>query len=394
MLSPDRNQPPVVRDSARLSTLCIHAGSYIDKQTGGVCSPIFTSTAFAFPNSANENFYPRYFNTPNQRVVAEKMAILEQGEAALVFGSGMAAISTLLFAHLKPGDHAIFQTDLYGGTWMLVQELQQFGIRITYARTPEEFRTSFRKETKVVYVETPSNPLLRIVDLAAIAQLTRAHGALSFADNTFATPINQQPLLHGIDAVIHSATKYLNGHSDLNAGVVVSSASLIRRVADSALNHGGMLDAQACSQLERGLKTLAVRVRQHNENAGRLADFLVQHPAVAAVNYPGLPGHTDHAIASRQMRGFGGMLSFELRKPERVEALLAALRLVTPALSLGGVESLVCIPSLTSHRKLSPAERQRAGISDGLVRLSVGIEDIEDLQADLDQALGAATAGN
>jgi len=393
MVTSNPGNQPGQRSSRRPGTLCIHAGSYIDERTGGVCSPVFNSTAFAFPNAANENFYPRYFNTPNQRVVADKVAALEQGEAALVFGSGMAAISTLLFAHLKPGDHAVFQTDLYGGTWMLVQELQQFGIAISYARTPEEFHSSLRRETKVVYVETPSNPLLRIVDLAAIAQLARAHGALSFADNTFATPINQQPLLHGIDAVIHSATKYLNGHSDLNAGVVVSSASLIRRVADSALNHGGMLDAQACAQLERGLKTLAVRVRQHNENAGHLAEFLSRHPAVAKVNYPGLPGHADHAIAARQMRGFGGMLSFELRHPDRVEALLAAFRLVTPALSLGGVESLVCIPSLTSHRKLSPAERRRAGISDGLVRLSVGIEDIEDLVADVDQALAASGMG-
>jgi len=352
---------------------------------------VFTSTAYAFPNAANENFYPRYFNTPNQRVVAEKVAALELGESALVFGSGMAAISTLLFAHLKPGDHAVFQTDLYGGTVLLVRELMRFGVAVSFARTAGEFSACLRPETKILYLETPSNPLLRVVDLLAVAALGRNHNVLSVADNTFATPINQNPILFGIDAVIHSGTKYLNGHSDLNAGLIVSSFGVIQRIAQCAVNHGGMLDAQGCYLLERGMKTLAVRVRQHNENAARLAQFLCGHHAVAAVNYPGLSGHPDHTLAARQMRGFGGMLSFELRDPARVDAMLAAFRLMTPALSLGGVESLVCIPSRTSHRKLTAEERQRAGIGDGLVRISVGIEDIEDLQADLARALEAST---
>jgi cysteine-S-conjugate beta-lyase len=374
----------------RPSTLCIHAGTYLDARTGGACSPVFTSTAYAFPNATNENVYPRYFNTPNQRVVAEKVAALEHGESALVFGSGMAAISTLLFAHLKPGDHAVFQNDLYGGTVLLVQELMRFGVAVSFARTAGEFSACLRSETKVLYLETPSNPLLGIVDLRAIAALGRSHSVLSVADNTFATPINQNPILFGIDAVVHSGTKYLNGHSDLNAGLIVSSAEVIQRIAQYAVNHGGMLDAQGCYLLERGMKTLAVRVRQHNENAIRLAQFLCGHHAVAVVNYPGLPGHPDHALAARQMRGFGGMLSFELRDPARVDAMLAAFRLMTRALSLGGVESLVCIPSRTSHRKLTTEERERAGIRDGLVRISVGIEDIEDLQEDLAQALEAS----
>jgi cystathionine beta-lyase len=374
----------------RPATLCIHAGTYLDERTGGACSPIFPSTAYAFPNAANENFYPRYFNTPNQRVIGQKIAALEKGEATLVFGSGMAAITTLLFAHLKPGDHVVFQTDLYGGTFLFVQELARFGIAVSFARTAGEFAASLRPETKVVYVESPSNPLLRVVDLAAIGKLGRDHGVLTVADNTFATPINQNPLELGIAAVIHGGTKYLNGHSDVNAGVVVSSAEIIQRTAEYAVNHGGMLDAHACFLLERGMKTLALRVKQHNENAARLAEFLLQHPAVEAVNYPGLVCHPDHALAARQMRGFGGMLSFELRDPALVDEVLAGFRLVMPALSLGGVESLVCVPSRTSHRKLSREERQRAGISDGLVRVSVGVEDIEDLLEDFVHALEVA----
>jgi cystathionine beta-lyase/cystathionine gamma-synthase len=373
----------------RTATLCVHAGTYVDAGTGGVNSPIFTSTAYAYPNPANENVYPRYFNVPNQRAIAAKVAALEKGEDAVVFGSGMAAISTLLLAHLNAGDHAVFQADLYGGTFHLAAtELPRFGIEISFARTPEEFAAALRPRTQLLYVESPSNPLLRCVDLAAVAELGRQHRLLTIIDNTFATPINQTPLDLGIGAVVHSATKYLNGHSDLNAGVVVSSRDVVHRVRQCAVDHGGMLDAQACYQLERGLKTLALRVRQQNENAGSLARLLHAHPAVARVHYPGLPDHPDHPVAARQMRGFGGMLSFELRAPGRLEAVLAAFRLATPALSLGGVETLICAPSRTSHRTLSADERTHAGISDGLLRVSVGIEDAEDLLADFEHALG------
>jgi cystathionine beta-lyase len=373
----------------RPATLCIHAGTHVDATTGGACSPIFTSTAYAFPNPANENVYPRYFNVPNQRVVNAKLAALEHGEDALVFGSGMAAISTLLLARLQPGDHALFQSDLYGGTYQLATtELTRLGIEVTFCRTVQEFRGGWRPTTKLIYVESPSNPLLRCVDLAAIAELSRGRGGFTIIDNTFATPINQNPIALGFDAVIHSGTKYLNGHSDVNAGVVVSTAAVIGELVESAMLYGGMLDAHACYQLERGLKTLALRVRQHNENADRLARFIQRHPAVACVHYPGLPDHPDHGIAARQMRGFGGMLSFELRDPERVDAMMERFRVIMPALSLGGVESLVCVPSRTSHRKLSRSERERAGISDGLVRVSVGVEDIADLEEDFEQALG------
>jgi cystathionine beta-lyase len=381
--------PPTSPDHPlRPSTVCVHAGTHLDPATGGACSPIYTSTAFAYPNPANENVYPRYFNVPNQRVVSRKIAALEKGEEALVFGSGMAAISTFLFAHLKPGDHAVFQSDLYGGTYQLVaRELVQFGIEVAFCRTIDEFSAALRPNSRVIYIESPSNPLLQVVDIAAVAALGRSRGVLTAIDNTFATPINQNPIALGMDAVIHSATKYLNGHSDLNAGVVVSSSTVIRRLSECAINHGGMLDANACSQLERGLKTLALRVRQHNESALRLARFLQRHRSVARVNYPGLSEDPAHAIAVKQMRGFGGMLSFELRDPSLVDRLLDRLRVVMSALSLGGVESLVCVPSRTSHRKMTPDERKRAGISDGLIRVSVGIEDVEDLLEDFDQAL-------
>ena len=370
------------------STLCVHGGTHLDAATGGACSPIYTSTAYAFPNSNSENVYPRYFNTPNQRVISRKLAALEQGEDALVFGSGMAAISTLLFTYLKPGDHAAFQADLYGGTHQLVtKELERFGVGVSFSRSADEFATALQSNTRLIYVEAPSNPLLQCVDLADVARLGRERGVMTVIDNTFATPVNQNPIPLGFDAVVHSATKYLNGHSDVNGGVVISSAGVIQRLTECATLHGGMLDAHSCYQLERGLKTLVLRVRQHNENAIRLARFLQTHPAVARVNYPGLSDHPDHAVAARQMRGFGGMLSFELRDPLQTDHLLQRLRLVMPALSLGGVESLVCIPSRTSHRLMTPAERQQAGISDGLVRVSVGIEAIEDLLEDFYQAL-------
>lgn len=371
-----------------LSTRCIHAGTHHDEQNGGACSPVFTSTAYAFPNPAGLNIYPRYFNTPNQRVINRKVAALEGGEAAVTFGSGMAAISTLLMAHLKHGDHAVFQHGLYGGTVQFItHELNRLGVQHAWGDSIAGLADAIRPTTKLIYIESPSNPLLRCMDLSAVAALGRRHGVLTVIDNTFATPINQNPLAHGMDVVIHSATKYLNGHSDVNAGVVVASAVIITRVAACAVNFGGMLDAHACAQLERGLKTLAVRMERHNRNASALADFLLHHPAVAGVNYPGLPGHPDHAVAAAQMRGFGGMLSFELRDPERVDHLLARLRVVRPALSLGGVESLICVPSRTSHRTMPREERLRAGITDGLVRLSVGIEDLDDLKVDLAQAL-------
>lgn len=370
-----------------LSTRCVHAGTLHDACAGGVNSPLYTSTAYAYPGPANENIYQRYFNTPNQDAVAAKIAALEGGEAGLVFGSGMAAIATTLLTFLKPGDHAVFMGGLYGGTHAFVTDvLAQQQVDISWADSPEAFQLKLTPQTRLLYIESPSNPLLRCIDIAAIARLARSRGILCVIDNTFATPINQQPLALGVDAVIHSATKYLNGHSDLNAGALVASAAIIKQVRSCAINLGGMLDANACAQLERGLKTLAIRVERHNQNALALARHLAELPAVARVYYPGLESSADHAVAARQMSGFGGMLSVELAQAEQTPLALKRLRIAKPALSLGGVETLVCVPAQTSHCNLSPQERAQAGIADGLIRVSVGIEDIADLIEDFTQA--------
>jgi cystathionine beta-lyase/cystathionine gamma-synthase len=268
-------------------------------------------------------------------------------------------------------------------------DLTRFGIGVSYARSLDEFRAAITPRTRLIYVESPSNPLLRCVDLAGIGELGRRQGLVTVVDNTFATPVNQSPLQLGFDIVLHSGTKYLNGHSDMNCGAAIGLAELMRRIRETAMNLGGSLDAHACYQMERGLKTLALRMRQHNANATALAAFLQEHPAVAQVNYPGLPGHPDHAVASRQMRGFGGMLSFELRDPRQVNQVLCRFQVVTPALSLGGLESLICVPAQTSHVKLSATERASLGIRDGLMRVSVGIEAVEDLIGDFSSALEA-----
>ncbi len=372
------------------ATQCVHAGTYFDQHTRGVTSPIFTATSYGFPNPDNASLYPRYYNIPNQRVVAEKVSALEEGEDALVLGSGMAAVSSTLMALLKPGDHALFQSDIYGGTHhFVVDELPRYGIEVSFVDTPtaDGFADQLRSNTRLLYIESPSNPLLRVVDIAELASLGKQRGLCTVIDNTFATPINQRPLAGGIDVVLHSGTKYLNGHSDVNCGAVVGSCEMIDQVRGVAINHGATLDVRACYLLERGLRTLALRVRQQNENALRLARFLQEHPRVATVNYPGLPDHPGHEIAARQMDGFGGMLSFELAEELPVATVLERFSLVTPALSLGGVETLICVPSQTSHSKMSPADRQRAGISDRLLRLSAGIEDAEDLIEDFAQAL-------
>lgn len=373
------------------STRCIHAGTLHDSQ-GGVCSPIHVSTAFAFPNATGENIYPRYFNSPNQRAICAKIAALEQGADALAFGSGMAAISTTLLALLDPGDHAILQADLYGGTLQLVsRQLERLGIGVSYVRHGQEFAGAIRAETKLIYVESPSNPLLRCVDLTKIATLGRERKLLTLIDNTFATPFNQTPLTFGFNLVIHSATKYLNGHSDVNAGFIIGSQDLIDLIRPAATHFGGMLDARVCELVERGMKTFALRMERHNTNALTLAMFLSCHSAVATVHYPGLLNHPDHVLADRQMNGFGGMLSFEVRPPWNPRMVLDQLRLASAALSLGGVETLVCIPAVTSHREMVPETRRSLGIADGLIRVSVGVENIEDLIQDFSQALDAGT---
>lgn len=376
-----------------MNTKCVHAGTYSDPRTGGVNTPIFTSSSYRYPNPTGEGIYPRYFNIPTTKAVSEKLRSLEKGEAGLVLSSGMAAITATLLALLRQGDHAVFCRDLYGGTHHFVaSELPGYGIGVSFAEGEggEDFLAAIRDNTRLIYLESPSNPLMKIIDLAEIAGLARGRGLLTVIDNTFATPVNQNPLEHGIDVVLHSGTKYLGGHSDLNCGAIVASESLMSRIRPVAINHGGTLDVRACYLLERSLKTLGLRVERQNANAHALAEFLQAHPAVRRVYYPGLKGHPGHETAGKQMRGFGGMLSFELdRGLAAARKALERLEFITPAVSLGGVESLICFPAETSHAKMSAEDRAKAGISDTLLRLSVGIEDREDLAADLEKALSA-----
>lgn len=367
-------------------TQSVHAGSTGDSIYGGVVNPIYLSSAYDYETDV---VYPRYFNTPNQLAVTEKLCALENAESGLIFSSGMAAILTSLFALVKKGDHLIFQNDLYGGTHhAALHELEKYGMSLTLvdASDPKNFERAIRKETKVIYVETPSNPLLKITDLKAVAQIAKKHKLTTIIDNTFASPINQNPIDLGIDIVTHSGTKYIGGHSDLCCGVALSSKKLIAKIKTSALHFGGSLDAFTCYMVERSLKTIYLRVKQQNKNALAIAEFLEKESKVAAVYYPGLKTHTSYTIAKRQMPGgFGGMLSFEVKgDPDK---FIKKLKLIKRAISLGGVESTITSPVKTSHAKLTAAERKEVGISDKLLRLSVGIEDTQDLIADLQQAL-------
>lgn len=371
------------------NTQCVHSGSFVDPAIGGLNTPIHSSSAFKYLDMP-ENTYPRYYNTPNQKAVVEKLCALEGAEDGLLFSSGMAAISAVMLAFLNKGEHAVIQKDIYGGTHHFVSaEFKRFGIEFTFTgNTAKEIDGAIRSNTRLIYIETPSNPLLMITDIQAASDIGRSRGIVTAIDNTFASPINQNPLAIGIDIVIHSGTKYIGGHSDLCCGAALGRREHIARIKTTAVNFGGSLNALTCYLLERSLKTLSVRVERQNVNAMAVAEFLVRHPAVRRVNYPGLETHPDYAVARRQMWGFGGMLSFEVdERKVTADQFLRRLKLVTPALSLGGVETIICAPAATSHAKLTVAERAELGISDGLLRLSVGIEDAEDLMADIAQAL-------
>ncbi len=368
-------------------TQCVHSGTRKDPNTRGLTTPIYPSSSFEYLDTP-ENVYPRYFNTPNQKSIVRKLCELENAEEGLLFSSGMAAISTTMLSFLNSGDHLVLQKDIYGGTHHFVTtEYERFGIEYTFvSNRAEEIEKAVQKNTKVIYIETPSNPLVLITDIAATAQIAKANKALSVIDNTFATPINQNPLDLGIDIVTHSGTKYLGGHSDLCCGAVLTRKDLAVRILATAANLGGSLNAITCYLLERSLKTLGLRVDKQNRNARIIADYLQKDPRIPKVYYPGLENHPGYAVAKSQMKGFGGMLAFELdgREPER---FLKNLKIITPALSLGGVETIICSPAKTSHQKITDAERAELGISDSLLRLSVGIEDADDLIADIDGAL-------
>jgi cystathionine beta-lyase len=381
----------MVKKNSGNNTKCVHAGTYLDDRSYGVNTPIFASTAHIYPNEKDLVRYPRYGNIPTQKAVIDKLIALEYGESGQIFSSGMAAITTTIFALLRSGDHAIFQSGLYGGTQKFINsELEKYGVEKNFVQSNRisDYEKNIKENTKLFYVESPTNPLLDIIDLKALAELARENSIITIIDNTFATPINQNPLNLGIDIAVHSGTKYLNGHSDLCCGAVVTSKELMEPIQDIALNHGGCLDAISCYLLERGLKTLGLRIERQNKNAQRLAEFLNGHDRVERIFYPGLSQHPGFEIAKRQMRGFGGMLSFELKGDyEKATKFTNNLELIMPAVSLGGVETICCFPAKTSHAKISAEERKAQGIADSLIRLSVGIEDIDDLVEDINNAL-------
>ena len=370
-------------------TQCVHSGTHVDQETRGLTTPIYTSSSFEYLD-APENVYPRYFNIPNQKSIIDKLCALENAEDGLVFSSGMAAITTVLFSFLNSGDHIVLQRDIYGGTHhFATAEFERFGIEYSFASgSVEEIEKAVRDNTRVIYIETPSNPLLLITDIEAVVRLAKQKNILTVIDNTFATPINQNPLDFGLDVVTHSGTKYIGGHSDICCGAALACKELIARIKTSAANFGGSLNAMTCYLIERSLKTLGIRVEKQNNNALQIARHLQAKSSIQKVYYPGLEGHPGFDIARKQMKHFGGMLSFELdsRKIDPYR-FLKNLKLITPALSLGGVETIICAPVTTSHQKMSDEERAQLGITDSLLRLSVGIEDVDDIKADIDQAL-------
>jgi len=372
-----------------LNTVCTHVGELEDKQHKGAVSPLYMSTSYAF-DDVDVKRYPRYFNTPNQEGLCKKIAALEHAESALIFGSGMAAVSTALMAFLRAGDHVVLQQTLYGGTYNLVtEEFEKYGIEYSFTEgwEPKDFKVKIKENTKVIYIETPSNPLLTITDIAAVGALAKKHNIVSMIDNTFASPVNQNPLDFGIDVVIHSATKYMGGHSDICAGAVAASEAHMERIFHLAKNFGGSLSDYTVWLLERSIKTMGLRVKAQNTNAMEMATYLNNHEDIDHVYYPGLPSHKDHELAKKQMKGFGGMLSFELKPYLNASLFQKSLSLIKSSMSLAGVESTVLSPTQTSHALMSPEVRAQQGIKDGLIRFSVGIEEVADLIDDIEKAL-------
>ena len=374
------------------STRAIHGDLEPRPDWAPVVAPLYQSSTFTNPiGSTHEVLYTRYGNNPNQLHIARRLALLEGAEAAIFVASGMGATALAHLAVLRPGDHLLSSDRIYGTTHRLFQgEFGRFGIEVSFV-TPFEQRTwkrALKKNTRAIFIETPTNPLLRVIDIEPIAALCKNEGVALVVDSTFATPLNFRPLEQGADLVIHSATKYLNGHSDVIAGAVAGSEAVIEEVRKLMQVWGQALDPMAAWLIERGMKTLAVRVARQNATAQSLAEWCTRQPQFAAVHYPGLPSHPDHDEAKRILDGFGGMLGVELKGgAHAAERFLHALTIAAHAPSLGGVETLVSEPRLTSHASLTPKERVRAGIPDGFLRFSIGLEDADDLIADFAQAL-------
>ena len=383
---------------ASLATRCVHAGVQPDPAYGAVMPPIYLSSTFAFRDvCTNAGYDYTRSGNPTRAALEEAIAQLEGGSGATCTTTGMAAV-TMVLNLLPAGSHVLSTVDCYGGTFRTLEHLKvcEPASKVTYLDLGDlaAVKKALERETALVWIETPSNPLLRLTDIAAVAALARARGALTVVDNTFLSPVLQRPFEHGADLVVHSTTKYLNGHSDVVGGAVVAApgrTALLQRIQSMNNLLGTSQSPHDCFLVLRGLKTLLLRMRAHEAGAQRVAEYLAAHPAVATVFYPGLPGHPQHALARRQQDGFGGMISFELKDgtPARVNHVLRTLRWFTLAESLGGVESLVAHPASMTHASMTPAARVRAGITDSVIRLSIGIEAPEDLLADLGEALAS-----
>lgn len=376
-----------------LSTIAIHGTPHRRPDWSPVAPALQQSSTFVNPIGSDEEvLYSRYGNNPNQVELAKKYALLEGADAAIFVSSGMGATALAHLAVLRPGDHLISSTWIYGGTQRLFdEELGRYGIEVTYV-SPDQvrlWRKSVRKSTRAIFVETPTNPLMRVIDLAPIAYVAEEYGLALLVDATFASPINFRPLDHGADVVITSATKYLNGHSDVIAGAVAGTASFVEEVNRLMRLWGQAIDPHAAWLVDRGMRTLAVRMERHNSNGMAVAQWAEQQPAITKVYYPGLPSHPDHAYAKTVLAGFGGMVGLELKGGAKAaERMLKRFKLITHAPSLAGVETLVSEPRLTSHKSIGPEGRAKIGIADGFLRLSCGIEDAADIIGDLEQGLG------
>jgi len=392
------------RRTRRPETAAVHGAAGLEKKNGPVATPIYQTSTFEVADNAeqqrvhetaSDRYYTRSGN-PTNTVAEETVAELEGTEAAKTFASGMGAITTTVLALLKAGDHVVAQRDIYGGVTKFFSEwLPKMGIETTFVDTTdyEQHARAIRPNTRLLYLESPTNPALRVVDMKKTAALAKQHGLISMMDSTFGTPVNQHPAEYGIDLVMHSGTKYLSGHADLTCGVVAGRQELMQRIYETRTTLGNCMDPHAAWLLIRGLKTLAVRVARQNENALRVAEFLEQHAKVRRVHYPFLKSHPQYSIARAQMSGGGGMVTFEVEgSGEDARRASEAMRLFTLATSLGGVESLVSIPVLTSHAMISAEQRQKMGVTEQMVRLSVGIESADDLIADLEHALEAVAA--
>jgi len=387
------------KKTRRAETEAVRGGMDLKKKNGPLSTPIYQSSTFEVTDmeeqlraTFTDRFYTRYGN-PTHTVAEKAIAELEGADAALLFASGMSAITTTILSLVKTGDHIVAQRDIYGGaTKFLTQWLPRFGVEVTLVDTTDykQHEAALRPNSRLLHLESPTNPTLRVVDLKRVAALAQRHGIVTLIDSTFSTPINCRPFEHGIDLVMHSGTKYFGGHADLISGIIAGRKDLVETIHATRTTLGCNMDPHAAWLLLRGIKTLAVRVHRQNENALRVAQFLKAHPRVRSVNYPFLEGHPQRALAIEQMHGGGGVLSFEIDgSGEDACRFAEALELFTLAPSLGGVESLVTIPVITSHAMIRAEEREKMGVTEQLIRLSVGIEHIDDLIADLERAFAA-----